>query len=142
MIYVYDKSFCDDLRKSFNPDALSNPVVKIVEPDQIIGLAAQLQNDDIQFPLVAVARDSDTSIDTSRSNFTWTHRGVAAVIDPTSNYLYHEKIIPIHLGYHVTVMTTNVADMDEMIRELMFKYSDMYFLTITLPYEAKRKVRF
>ena len=32
--------------------------------------------------------------------------------------------------------------MDEMVREVIFKYSNMYFLTIKLPYEASRKVRF
>ena len=32
--------------------------------------------------------------------------------------------------------------MDEMIRELLFRYSSMYYLTIEVPYESKRKLRF
>lgn len=142
MIYLYDKALCDDLKASFNPDALSNPVVRVVEPDAIIDLAAQLQDDNIKFPLVAVARDADTSIDTARTNFTYIHRGVTTVIDPETNLMYHERVVPIKLGYHLTVLTTNTADMDEMIRELLFKYSSMYFITMTLPYECKRKIRF
>lgn len=141
MIYIYDKAICEDLKMSFNPDVLSNPAVRVVEPDAIVGLAAQIQNDNIQFPLVAVSRDSNTNIDTSKTNFTRIHKGVAAVFDPDTNLIYHEKVIPIELTYHVTVLTTNTADMDEMIRELLFKYSDMYFLPVKLPYESDRKVR-
>ena len=32
--------------------------------------------------------------------------------------------------------------MDELVRELLFKYTDMYFLTMRLPYESDRKIRF
>ncbi len=142
MIYLYDRALCDDLAQSFNPDAISNPVVRIVEPDAVIGLAAQIQNDNIKFPIVAVGRDADTSIDTSRTNFTYMHKGVAAVMDPETNLLYYEKVVPIKLGYHLTILTTNTADMDEMVKELLFKYSNMYFITMTLPYECHRKVRF
>lgn len=142
MIYLYDKALCEDLASSFDLDALSNPVVKVVEPDAIISLAAQLQQDKLQFPMIAVARDSDTSVDTDRTNFTYIHSGVSTVIDPETNLLYYEKVVPIKLGYHLTVLTTNTADMDEMIRELLFKYSNMYFITMTLPYECHRKVRF
>ena len=142
MIYLYDNALCNDLKQSFNPDALSNPVVRVVEPDAIIDLAAQLQEDNIQFPIVAVARDSDTSVDTARTNFTRLHNGVATVLDPKTNLLYYEKVVPIKLGYHLTILTTNTADMDEMVRELLFKYSSMYFITMTLPYECERKIRF
>ena len=142
MIYLYDRALCEDLRQSFNPDALSNPVVRVVEPDAIVGLAAQLQNDNIQFPLVAVGRDSDTSIDVNRTNFTYIHKGVSTVLDPKTNLWYYEKVVPINLGYHLTILTTNTADMDEMVRELLFKYTSMYFITMTLPYECERKIRF
>lgn len=142
MIYLYDRALCDDLQKSFNPDALSNPVVRVVEPDAIVGLAAQLQNDELQFPLVAVARDSDTSIDTVRSNFVRAHFGESTFVDPETHNVYHEKAVPIKLGYHLTILTTNTADMDEMVRELLFKYTAMYFISFTLPYECERKISF
>ena len=32
--------------------------------------------------------------------------------------------------------------MDEIVRELLFKYSDQYFITMQVPYESKRKLRF
>lgn len=142
MLYLYDEAIVKDLERSFNPDAVDNPLVKVVDPEAAVSLAAMLQDDDIRFPLVAITRDADTPIDTDRLNFTRAHKGVVSVLDPDTNELYYEKSIPIKLSYKLTVLTTNTADMDELVRELLFKYVSMYFLTITLPYECKRKVRF
>ena len=142
MLYLYDDAIVKDLKRSFNPDAVNNPLVKVVDPEAAIGLAAMLQDDDIRFPLVAITRDPDTPIDIDRLNFTRAHIGVTSVLDPDTNELYYERAIPIKLSYKLTILTTNTADMDEMVRELMFKYISMYFLTITLPYECRRKVRF
>lgn len=141
MLYKYDNAIVDDLKRSFNPENVPNPVVSVISPDQIVGLAAQLQNDSIKLPIIALTRNQE-QIDSSRTNFTSMHRGVATVIDNETNELYHEKVIPITLSYNLTIITSNTADMDEMIRELMFKYINMYFLTIKLPYESDRKIRF
>lgn len=143
MLYLYDNAICDDLRKSFNPENVPDPVVKVVDPEHSVALAAQIQNGEkLSFPIVAVFRDADTSLDSERNNFTKAHRGVATVLDTETNELYYERSVPIKLSYTLTVVTTNTADMDEMIRELIFKYVSMYFLTIRSPYECKRKIRF
>ena len=142
MIYLYDDAIVDDLKRSFNPNAVENPVVSVVAPEKIIQIAAQIQNDQLQFPIVALSRSENVGIDTNLTNFTRMHSGVAAVFDPKSNNVYHEQAIPLKLEYAMTVLTTNAADRDELLRELIFKYTRMYFLTITLPYEGQRKVRF
>ena len=38
--------------------------------------------------------------------------------------------------------TLEFSDMDEILKELMFKYTNMYFLNIQLPYESDRTIRF
>lgn len=141
MLYKYDNAIVEDLKKSFNPENVPNPVVSVISPDQIVGVAAQIQNDSIKLPIIALTRNQE-QIDSTRTNFTAMHRGVATVIDNKTNELYYEKVIPITLSYNLTVITSNTADMDEMLRELMFKYVNMYFLTIKLPYESDRKIRF
>jgi hypothetical protein len=35
-----------------------------------------------------------------------------------------------------------MADMDEIVREILFKYSTMYFIDVVLPYEVPRKANF
>lgn len=139
MLYLYDNAICDDLRDSLSSD---DSCVSIVSPENVLGVAAQLQNDEIKFPIICVTRDEDTSMDQDRWNFARAHRGFPTVLDTETNNLYYERAIPIHLSYTLCVYATNQADQDEILRELMFKYLSMYFLTIRLPYEDRRKVRF
>lgn len=142
MLYVYDNAIVKDLEQSFNLDNVPNPAVRVIDTEGIVDLAAQIQEDQISFPIVAVYREPDTPIDTSLTNFTRMHKGVQTILDPKTNDLYYERAIPIKLSYKLTLLTTNTADMDELVRELIFKYTSMYFLTIKLPYECNRKVRF
>ncbi len=142
MIYLYDNAIASDLQSSFNTDIVGCPCVKVVDPEQGLSVVAQKANDHLEFPLVLLTRYPDTPIDKDRMNFTRAHRGVAAVVDKDTNELYYEKVIPIQLNYDLTILATNTADREEMMRELIFKYNDMYFVTLELPYECKRKVRF
>lgn len=142
MLYLYDRTICNDLKQSFNPINSGDPVVTFVDTESVIGLAAQIQDDNITFPVVAVTRKTDTNVDRNRLNFTRLHSGVQSVIDNKTNNVYYERVLPVDLRYVITVLSTNVVDMDEIVREILFKYSNMYFLTLKLPYEASRKVRF
>lgn len=141
MLYIYDRAICRDLKSSFT-DEMQNSVVKVVEPDMAIDVASQISNDEFQFPAVVLTRSADYQLDQSRYNFNRLHKGVSAVIDPETNNIYDERSIPISLSYNLTVLTSNSIDMDELVKELLFKYSSMYFLTIDLPYESSRKIRF
>lgn len=142
MIYLYDAAIVDDLKKSFNPDNVPNPIVKVISPEEIVSVAAQLQSDEISLPIVALSRNQDIKYDMSRYNFTQAKKGVPAEYDSKENIIYYEKAIPIDLAYDITVLTSNQADLDEIVKELLFKYSQQYFLIIRTPYEAKRPIRF
>ena len=141
MIYLYDTAIVDDLQSSFNTD-INNPVVRVVSPDQVIGIVAQIKEDQISFPIVALERVTPVDVDESRYNFTRAMTGVDTVFDKDTNNFYKEKSIPINLSYTLTSLTTNQEDMDELIRELIFKYTSMYFLKIRVPYESKREITF
>lgn len=142
MLYVYDKAISEDLRQSFDPQAMGTSAVRVVDPDMAVDVVSQISNDEFKFPAVVVTRSGDYSIDTERMNFTRLHRGVSAVIDPKTNNLYDERVVPVSLSYNLTVLATNTADADELTRELLFKYYSMYFITTQVPYESKRKIRF
>ena len=138
MMYLYDNSIVHDMEQSL---AGGDSVVKVIAPEQIVGLAAQIQNDEIHLPIIALERN-DYSIDTDRLNFSRAHFGLQTVIDLKTNELYYERAVPVNLSYGITVLTSNQIDMDEIIKELVFKYTDMYYLPIQLPYESKRRIRF
>lgn len=142
MLWVYDNAIVEDLKKSFNPKNVPKPAVTVVDPENAIGLAAQVQEDKIQFPVVALTRQSNIVIDSDLKNFTKSMSGISTTFDLDNNLFYNERSIPVKLSYELSVFATNTADMDEIIRELLFKYTTMYFLTITIPYESKRKIRF
>lgn len=143
MIYLYDNAICDDLRSSFNRDNVENPVVTVISSEQAISIAAQIQDDRLSFPIVAlIRRPNSVQVDSTRMNFSRAHFGIGTVIDKETNNVYYEKVLPVTLEYSLTVLTTNIVDRDEIIRELLFKYVNMYFLSIRLPYEADRVVRF
>lgn len=138
MLYNYDNALAKDLEDSFN----SNICVKVVDAEKGIDLAAQIENDSISFPLVLLTRYPDAPIDKNRYNFTRAHKGVATVIDKEKNELYFEKAVPVELKYDLTILTTNTVDRDELVKELLFKYTSMYFVSMDLPYESTRKIRF
>lgn len=140
MIYLYDRAICKDLQESFNSD-IGETVVKVIEPENAIAVAAQIKEDKLKFPIVVLTR-SDTQVDNDLMNFTRKHVGVPAQFDTKHNNIYNEKVMPVTLSYSLHVLTTSTVDMDELIRELLFKYSDMYFLRISLPYEGERSIRF
>ena len=130
MLWVYDEAIADDLKKSFNPMNVPNPAVVVVDSENAIGLAAQIQEDKLSFPIVALTRNSTIAIDEALRNFTKMKKGVSTTFDNKTNTFYNERSMPIKLSYELSVFTTNQADMDEIIRELLFKYSSMYFLSI------------
>lgn len=141
MLWCYDNAIADDLRKSLTPIGECNPTVEVCDAESVIDLIAQIQDDNIQFPIVVITRNPDTPIDTKRYNFARCHSGIATTIDK-NNYIYYEKALPIELSYDITVLATNTADMDEMVKELLFKYTEMYFIKFELPYESKRMLEF
>ena len=142
MLYLYDEAIAEDLKRSFNTFFIGCYQVKVIDFEQAIDLIAQIKQDHIKFPIVTLERDSRVDIDTSRTNFTMMHKGVACVFDNKTNTYYNEKVIPIKLSYELSVIATNTSDIDELVREIIFKYISMYFLTIKLPYESDRRVRF
>jgi hypothetical protein len=141
MLYLYDRAICKDLEQSFTDD-MGTSAVKVVSPEQTSAVIAQIKEDKVQLPMISLIRDSDIPIDKTRLNLARAHNGISAVFDKENNIYYNEKILPIELSYEMTLFADNQADIDELVRELQFKYLDMYFLTIKLPYEADRKMRF
>ena len=142
MLYLYDNAIVEDLEKSFNPDHTDNPVVRVVSPEQIIGIAAQIKEDTISLPMVTLERNDSIGVDESLVNFTRKLKGVEAVFDTDTNNIWKERALPIKLSYTLSVFTSNQADMDEIVREILFKYLSMYFLSIRIPYEGDRDISF
>lgn len=142
MLWIYDDAIVQDLINCINPDGGMSSTVKVLGEEGIMGILAQMQEDKIKFPAIFLERLAETPLDPKRYNYTRLHKGVPAVLDTETNNLYLEKAAPIELTYNLHVMTTNTVDMDELVKELLFRYSSMYYVTAKVPYESDRKIRF
>ena len=140
MLYLYDQVLTDDLKNSLSEEANQN--VFMTDADNYPGILAQIQNDTITYPLILLHRDDDTSVITELANFTRYQFGVPCVFDTKTNNVYYERALPVAVNYTLRILSTNVADTDELARELFYKYISMYYLTIRAPYESDRKIRF
>lgn len=141
MLYAYDQALIDDIKASINSDN-ANPNVVMSDAETYPGIIAQIKDDTITYPLILVSRDDDMPVITELWNFSRAQFGVPAAFDNKTNNIYYEKAIPVDIAYTIRILATNTADVDELARELFYKYLSMYFLTIRLPYESDRKIRF
>ena len=141
MLYIFDNAIIDDLKASLTDNANQN--VFLTDAENYPGILAQIQDDTITYPLILLHRDDETPVRTDLWNFTRYKVGVPCVFDNKTNTVYYEKALPVDLNYTLRILSTNVADRDELARELFLnKYLSMYFLTVRLPYESDRKIRF
>lgn len=140
MLYIFDQAVIDDLKKSLTAEMNQNVV--LTDAENYPGILAQIQNDTITYPLILLHRDDDTPIIKEQMNFTRYTFGVPCVFDNDRNNIYYERALPVDVQYTLRILSTNVADTDELSRELFYKYLSMYFLTVQLPYESDRKIRF
>lgn len=140
MLYLYDNALVDDLKKSLTTEANQN--VFLTDAENYQGILAQIQDDTITYPLILLQRDPNAPVITELMNFTRYKIGVPCVFDNTSNNVYYERALPVAVTYTLRILSTSVADSDELARELFYKYISMYYLTIRAPYESDRKIRF
>lgn len=140
MLWIYDQAIVDDLKASLTDAANANVIIS--GPDNYQSILAQIQEDTITYPLILLHRGDDTQVITSLMNFTRYQFGVPCVFDNKTNNIYYERALPVALNYSLRILSTNVADTDELARELFYKYISMYYLTIRVPYESDRKLRF
>ena len=140
MFYLYDQAIVDNLKSSLS-DEVNNNVV-FADAENYPGIIAQIKDDTITYPLILLQRDEDAPIITGLMNFTRYQFGVPCVFDNKTNNVYYERALPVDIQYTLRILSTNVADTDELARELFYKYISMYYLTIRTPYESDRKIRF
>ena len=140
MLYLYDRAIVDDIKQSLTSEMNQNVV--LTDAENYPGILAQIQDDTITYPLILLHRDDDVQIDKELTNFTRYQFGTPCVFDNDKNNIYYERALPVKMQYTLRILSTNVADTDELSRELFYKYISMYYLTIQLPYESDRKIRF
>lgn len=127
MLHLYDDAIVNKFRKLFKDSRIT-----IQPPENAIRYAAQLDGDDVKFPLISINR-TNWSIRSSELNFAQSRTGVLDHVN-SDNTLSIMKIIPIRLDYQLDVYTIDKKSNDEIYRELLFYFLNNPTLEVDIPY--------
>ena len=127
MLYLYDQVIVDKFKKLFNDSRIT-----IQPPENAIRYVAQLEDDNVNFPLISLNR-TNWSIRYNDLNFAQSRTGVLNRVND-DNTLSVMKVIPIRLDYQLDIYTVDRPTNDEIYRELLFYIDNNPTLEVKIPY--------
>lgn len=125
-MHLYDEAIINKFNELFDQQ------VFIIPPERAHEVQAQLNKDDVKFPLISLDRRGFT-IRKSDMNWSSTIMGVPDSIssDNLANIMH---IIPISIEYQLDVYTIDRVSCDEILRELIFYFTLHPTLMVKIPY--------
>ena len=146
-VYAYDMSIIDDFRARFNykkdGTPKTNNIIQITNSENVFEIIGDLENDNIQFPIISLTRTGWSIKDFHQE--TQTHLGALVdYIEPTDkkdDRLKQVRLqaIPIKINYQVDIWTQNRADNDILARELIWFYTLNPQLLVKIPHGLNAK---
>lgn len=134
-VKLYDDAIINNFR-----DILSDSRIHILPVEQALKFTAQLNRDDITFPLISTTR-LGYSIKLNEVNFNGLHTGGYQRREGNGTTIF-AQVIPIRINYQVDVFTVNKELGDEIIRELVFYLLQNPTLKVEIPYNLNIKHAF
>lgn len=132
MIYLYDRAVVDKFREIFR-----DPRITVQPPENAIRYTAQLENDDVTFPLISINR-TNWSVRDSDINWAQSRTGIADHIND-NNTVSVMRAIPIQMSYQLDIYTVDRITNDEIYRELIFYFLKHPTLEVEIPYTLDNK---
>lgn len=111
----YDDAIINNFRQVFNDETIS-----ILPVENAIRFSAQLQKDDVTFPMISTTR-LGYSIRNSDVNFNAKMIGSFKGRNGLNDNMF-AQVIPIRIEYQLDVFTVERAVGDEIVRELIFYF--------------------
>lgn len=127
MIHKYDEAVVSLFRKLFDDNR-----IHVSPPEQAIRFVAQLEDDNVKFPLISINR-TNWSIRSGDINWSASRMGLPDSLNSnnTANILH---VIPIRIEYQLDVYTVDRVTNDEILRELIFYILLHPTLKVNIPY--------
>lgn len=133
-VYAYDKAVTD-LFESIIGDS-----IMIQPPENAIRNTAQLNGDNIKFPLITINRTS-WSIRQQDRNFALMREGQTVRFND-DHTVTQARLLPIKIEYQVDIFTVDKRMNDEIARELIFYLSVKPTLQVEVDYDIGIKHNF
>lgn len=132
MIQIYDEAIVKKFQHLFNDTRIT-----IQPPENAIRYTAQLEQDDVTFPLISL-NQTNWSIRRGDLSFAQSRTGVLNRVNP-DNSLSVMKVIPIRIDYQLDIYTVNKVENHEIYRELLFYFHNNPTLEVEIPYTLNTK---
>lgn len=134
-IGYYDDAITEKI-KGWLADSSQLRVLSPEESDRLIQLNAEDSNDKpLQLPLIAISRNKDIEIEsTIKQNKSFD----GLILGPGSkeNTTVHMNVIPIKTTYQLDIYTKKRVEVDEYVRQYLFKLINNPQLIVNIPYNS------
>ena len=134
-MHLYDDAVVEKFKELFGTDKMF-----IIPPERAKDTIAQIEKDDVKFPLVSLDRKGFTVRDNA-INWSASRMGLAVSItdDGKANIMH---VIPIKINYQLDVYTADRVSCDEILRELIFYFTLHPTLMVKIPYGLNTRHKF
>lgn len=132
---LYDKAIINHFR-----EILDDERIHILPVEHAIRFTAQLQKDDVRFPLISTTR-LNYSIRTTDVNFHALRQGGYQNRNSNGTNTF-AQIIPIRINYQMDIFTVDKTTGDELVRELVFHIMQNPTLVVDVPYKLNMEHNF
>ena len=135
-VNLYDKAIVEDLRK-----LTEDTRIHIVPSENAFRTIGKLNNteDYIELPLISISRTGWSLLDAQHSQ---KFEGATYQYDRKEDYVQNIQLMPIKINYLLDVWTRTKEENDDIMRELIFYYTDHPTMFVTVPYGADYKHKF
>lgn len=134
-MHLYDDAVVEKFKELFGTDKMF-----IIPPERAKDTIAQIEKDDVKFPLVSLDRKGFTIRDNA-INWSASIMGLAdSITDDGKANIMH--VIPIKINYQLDVYTADRVSCDEILRELIFYFTLHPTLMVKIPYGLNTRHKF
>lgn len=134
-VYRYDEAIISNFRSIFDDSR-----IHILPVENAIRFTAQLQKDEVKFPLISTTR-LGWSIRSNDVNFSAKMTGGLHHKENNNTNIF-AQVIPIRIEYQLDLFTVDRQSGDELTRELVFYFYQNPTLTVKFPYKLNGEHHF
>lgn len=139
-VYAYDLAIIEDLRTRFSYDKngkkKTNQIVQITNAENVFNIIGDIENDNIQFPIISLVRTGWEIIDYSQE-FMNNSGGLVGYLEDDKGQRTRQvrlQALPIQINYQLDIWTQNRIDNDILAREIIWFYTLNPQMRVKIPH--------
>lgn len=127
-VYLYDESVVNRLR-----EITQDQRIHIIDPNQAVTFLAQFDYDKVNLPAIVVSRGPVQLLD--YRNQVVALKGQTVRRNSDNNLYVKAQLIPMRIEWNIDVFTVDRYSCDEIVRELVFYFTQQPRFEVKVPYD-------